>query len=259
MVMNSSQPQQPQQAPQNNQQASASGVQQPPKVSFFDKLLGRNKPQEATNDNGQPSQDTQGSQDTPQLTLDDFSQILQDAQNAQASNPAQPQQAISAALQNPDTINKIVEASGIKQTITPEMTQAFLSGNVQQIESSLQNLATNLFTKALHQATLLGEINLKQQLGGLQDSVQDNVRKQVIDIQLASNNPALQHPAVKAAVGSFKDAIIAANPNITPSQLDQALQAYTSELAAAFNPQNQQQSPEDSQANAGMDWEKYLS
>lgn len=232
----------------------------PAKPSFFDKLMGRATapapdPGASNTEVGDPAP-----AEPAKLTLDDFSQILQDGQTKAQQHQQQAPQDVSAALQNPETLQKIVEASGVSKAVTPEMTQAFVSGDPEQINGALQNLATDLFSKAIHQATLLNELSTKQKLASMQGTVEQGVQRQILDSQLTATNPALQSPAVKAAVSSFKDAILASNPNVSPAELNQALQAYTTELASAFAPQ-QPDDPKQSTHDykSVSDWEKYLS
>lgn len=143
------------------------------------------------------------------------------------------------------------------KTIAPESLQKIQAGGPEAVAAfaqAMNNVAQTVYAQSAVATTKIVE----QALGKAQERIDNQLPSMVTRLtanqNLVAENPLIRNPAISPIVEALQMKLQMKNPNATPAELNQQVNAYLGELAKSFGPK-----PVATETKPGeVDWSTFL-
>ena len=248
-----------------NQQNNQQGQQQPQNQQLPGNGGGQQNPNQTQNGNGSggpasrmdgPQNSTMNSGGNPMNPMDPFLQLMTPSPDVMRSMEEQNKPKSIFGAVDPAALDAHVRKASFIDGIDPARVQAALGGDANAFMEVLNAVGQNGFKASLQMNQGMIEHGVKTGLGNFDSSLDSRFR----DLQLKNqntNNAALKHPLGKAMLSGIANQIAAANPKMSPTEV----QAKAEEALSSFAQQMIPQKGADSDNQNGSqepNWESFL-
>jgi len=223
---------------QNNQQTPPNGA-------------APNGQQSAQNQQDMNNGKMPGSSSEPANPLDAYKSLWDNA-----GKPQQSEQAPSFNL-DPKLVGEVSSKINFAEGIDQNMVQQALGGDIQAFMQVLNSVGRNAYSQSLqHGSTLTDKFvgaRSEFEAKGLGSKV-----KGVLTEQAVGSIPNANHPVVKQQLRETAKMFAAQYPEASPQEIAQMAQKYVTDLASAFQTQNQGQEGQKQQQPQDTNWDTWL-
>lgn len=247
-IFGNSQPNAPQ------QQSPQQGMQQPQKAPVAPNSNGSGGPAMNQMQGNANSQMTPNA--NPENPLDPFLKLMTPSEEALQQQQNNPQNQSLFGNFDPTAFDAQISKTNFTSGLDQAQVQQALSGDVGAFTQILNQVAQQAFKANLQMTRGLVEQGVKTGTERFSSSLDSRFR----DLQLKNQtpkHPVLSNPAVKPMLEALKQQFAAANPKMSPDQIQQHAEDYFVQLSSQFNakPADQQQA---SPSQGGTDWDQWL-
>lgn len=192
--------------------------------------------------------------------LDTFKDIFTIKQNVDANgNPVQVVDPLSQPLVNPDPeqMKAAVAKMNFAGSVTPELAQKALQGDVQSLMQMLNSVGQNAFLAAMSAQGPIINSAFRTNNERFSAALPDHVRNVQIK-QAVPENPVLKHAAAAPILEAVKAQVAATNPSLSPTEVARHAENYFNVLAQDMV-NNDPSRPKPSTAlPANQDWSSFF-
>lgn len=213
-------------ATNNNQQATASGIE-----------AGAANP----NGNSQPSTNP----------LDAFTGMFNTANTEQDKAPS--------FLLPEDKLAQVASSQNFLQGINPELSQKALTGDANSLMEMMNAVAQNVYKNALAHNSQLSDAFVSSRLEYENKNLSGRVKQELTASELGNNTPGFNHPVVKAQLSKVAQDLARQYPDASPQQIAKQAKDYVLELAKAINPDLGASKQASAESAKDTDWDSYFS
>jgi hypothetical protein len=192
-----------------------------------------------------------GSQPSTENPLDVYTKLYDNA------NKTTPEAPPSFNL-DPKVVADVAGKMDFTKGVDPALVQKATSGDAAAMMQLIQEVGRNSYRASLEHTTKLTETHLGQRSEYDNKRVESGIKSQLTADALSSA-PNYNHPVIKSELNRIANQF-ASSPeyaDATPAQIANAAKQYLNDIHAAMNPAAKTEAQ--TQAEEGMDWNKYLS
>lgn len=220
--------------------------------------------------------DTNANQGQPTNTgeqkpsLDDFKNLWEDEQPKDGEQPSQGKP--KGLNVDPKRIRESAAKLDFSKVVDPALVTKALAGDAQSFISVLNSVGQAGFANAMHATLLTVNKAMEDSEGRVFERLPSEVRKHTVRDSSLTNNPKLNHPAIRPMLEMVQQRIADKYPDATTAQVQEMAKEYLTKSFEAMGSSEEDSSGGQRQlsgspkeriqqiaaGNGGMNWETYL-
>ena len=187
-------------------------------------------------------------QNKPEDPLAAYGKLFEESKEAPATPPS--------FVLDSELIGKTASGMNFMQGIPEEVVSAAQSGDAKALMQMMNAVGQKAYQAALSHTTQLTDRFVDARSKYDMDKTLAPRVKSELTAQALSSAPNYNNPVLREKLNEEARRIQQAYPDASPQEVAQMAQRYLTDLAAALNPNSQQQQKQ--QQDGEMDWAKYL-
>ena len=245
-------------------------------MALFDIFKSADKPAPQQQSNQQPpAKVADGGQSNQPSGITNGMVDVNNQQQQQSQQPANPLDAFSGMFDNKDTntekapsfslpadtLNQVASSQNFLQGIDEALMTKAMSGDAKSFLEVINAATQNAYKASLTHGSTLTDNFINSRLDYEGKSLGSKVKSELTNSELGASTQNFNHPVVKAQLTQVAQGLAKQHPDASPAQIAQMARDYVTTLANAINPNsNNGGSPGNNQGEkaADTDWNKYF-